>query len=153
MNQQQIYKIAPNRNKRHSVRISFPGSENEAQNEHPDASSTQNPTRDSSPDPFTREKDFQRQLSGAARFDRVRRKHLESRTRIQNASQRARKTHERVLRSTAVAEACLVETVPMASRLYVLVKAAKFRRSLSIALVDLLGERKWRRERRRRRKE
>lgn len=131
MNRQEVYKIAPNRNAKHSVSLLSPGSEDEAQPKHPDVPTAQKTTNpfdvleESAAEVFMREKDRQRQLSGASRFDRVRKKRLGNRARIHTVGQKARKTHERVLRSTAAAEACLVETFPMASRLYVLVKSGE----------------------------
>ena len=68
---------------------------------------------------FAAEKAQQHQLSGAARFENVRRQRAADRLRLHNACQQARKTKERALRDAEIASKCLVDAVPTRGGSYI----------------------------------
>ncbi|GAB7325487.1 hypothetical protein MBLNU13_g09498t2 [Cladosporium sp. NU13] len=111
------FKIAPDRNARHSIRLVSPESEGE-QSEHLDGHIAQleiGSEKTSSARAFAAEKAQQHQLSGTARFENVRRQRAADRLRLHRACQQARKTKERALRDVETAAACLVDDVPMSA--------------------------------------
>lgn len=68
---------------------------------------------------FAAEKAQQHQLSGAARFENVRRQRAADRLRLHNACQQARKTKERALRDAEIASQRLVDDVPTRGGSYI----------------------------------
>lgn len=108
-----MYKIAPNRNSRHSIRL-FESSDEDEQSQHLNGQTTQlksGPVSTSPAQAYAQGKAWQHELSGQARFDSVRRQRAADRLRVHNACQKARKVKERALRDVETAAACLVDDV------------------------------------------
>jgi hypothetical protein len=74
---------------------------------------------------FAVEKAQQRQLSGTARFENVRRQRAADRLRLHNACQQARKTKERALRDAEIASKCLVDDVPTRGGSYIQIDSSE----------------------------
>lgn len=120
------FKISPRRNARHSIRLASKGPqqhhEAKAWKRLSSSASHFDQKRRQQRQLFLEEKAWQRSLSGLERFNQARQQRQEIRDQRHKAGEKARKVRERFQRDVAIAEACLVQDVPIPKDFHVLVK-------------------------------